>query len=443
MAMLYNRIYQKVRKDILDITVKNRVDHYDFIKFVNHKFTKEPEEAWTRKSNIAYDLFHCVLWTQKDIVSLGQARATIDKLIAQINKMDCGGIIRLTNHLKTQIVRDKQKLLQRTNPKRMDASSAKQHRHPRLNLKHYNDKKWKEFVEYISKEVHRCDRSNNDSNCSICGIGKDENVFILDGDQLDEDSITDLQKCATWMAGVDLAEAAEEQLDEDSITAFNTVLSFSRESITIQQLYQFSVKFARFLKDNAAIKDIMKQYHDEKESQKRAERDKCSMSQVSGSMTWLNKRLPNKDIDDEQMSKDKKKIMFKTDYFGQNPSKFDVAIGWLYDTAETNADLCNNINIFWSVRSSSVNNMILKIYDFMQNAQHVDGSYILNPEQFSLWKLDLKITEDAMKKLFNIVRGYTPTLSLDQFHHYFTFLLRMKYHAQDAILRSDQREDTP
>eukprot|EP01083_Nonionella_stella_P044005 118695_1 len=218
MAMLYNRIYQKVRKDILDITVKNRVDHYDFIKFVNHKFTKEPEEAWTRKSNIAYDLFHCVLWTQKDIVSLGQARATIDKLIAQINKMDCGGIIRLTNHLKTQIVRDKQKLLQRTNPKRMDASSAKQHRHPRLNLKHYNDKKWKEFVEYISKEVHRCDRSNNDSNCSICGIGKDENVFILDGDQLDEDSITDLQKCATWMAGVDLAEAAEEQLDEDSIT---------------------------------------------------------------------------------------------------------------------------------------------------------------------------------------------------------------------------------
>eukprot|EP01083_Nonionella_stella_P180613 644489_1 len=210
------------------------------------------------------------------------------------------------------------------------------------------------------------------------------------------------------MAGVDLAEAAEEQLDEDSITAFNTVLSFSRESITIQQLYQFSVKFARFLKDNAAIKDIMKQYHDEKESQKRPDQqNQCSLSDVTSSMAWLHgSKLLNKD--DHKMTKEDKFTRFKTEYFPAVPSKFDMAVAWLYDTAETNADLCNNINIFWSVRSSSVNNMILKIYDFMQNAQHVDGSYILNPEQFSLWKLDLKITEDAMKKLFNIVRGYTP-----------------------------------
>eukprot|EP00483_Globobulimina_turgida_P010736 UN10757 len=34
------------------------------------------------------------------------------------------------------------------------------------------------------------------------------------------------------------------------------------------------------------------------------------------------------------------------------------------------------------------------------------------------------------------------SLSLKQFYHYFTFLLRMKYHVQDVILRSNQREDT-
>eukprot|EP01083_Nonionella_stella_P291162 990764_1 len=432
MAMLYNRIYQKVRQDILDITVKNRVDHYDFIHFVNPEFKKDKEEdrsKWSRKSNIAYDLFHCVLWTQKDIVSLGQARATIDKLISQINNMGCGGIIRLTNHLKTRINQDKEKLLYKTNSKMMDASAGKQHRHPRLNRKHYNDKKWQKFVDDISKQVHRC---FGRSGCSICDIGKygdedekkeQKHVFILDED---EHSITDLPKCETWMAQF-------EQEEQQHNTVFNTVLSFSRDSITIQQLYQFSVKFARLLKDNAEIKGIMKQYHEKKEIQKREKHDQqigCSLVRLTNSMAWLSKKLPPRQE-------------FMNTYFPRFLSEFDMAISWLYDTAETNGDLCNNINIFWSVQSSSVNNMILKIYDFMQNAQHVDGSYILNPEQFSLWKLDLKITEESIKKLFNIVRGHTRTLSLHQFYHYFTFLLRMKYHAQDAILRSDQREDTP
>eukprot|EP01083_Nonionella_stella_P130097 394806_1 len=167
-------------------------------------------------------------------------------LISQINCMDCGGIIRLINHLKTRIDHDKKKL-ERTSSKMTDESGGQQHRHPRLNRKHYNDKKWKEFVGYVSKDVHKCDLTN----CSICCIGRyvdvlDEigiakhgqnHVFILDEDGIDQDSITDLQ-CEAWIS--DFEEAEQRQ---DSV--FHSVLSFSRDSITIQQLYQFSVKFAR------------------------------------------------------------------------------------------------------------------------------------------------------------------------------------------------------
>merc|ERR1712130_939733 len=99
-------------------------------------------------------------------------------------------------------------------------------------------------------------------------------------------------------------------------------------------------------------------------------------------------------------------------------------------------DLSNRIYPFWSGQ------FIKDIYDFMGSTEQIQGNYELKCAEFGQLKYSLNVNNESANKLFHIIRFKQRSLSWQQIYQYLTFVLRMKYNVQKAILNSKQAEDT-
>jgi len=131
---------------------------------------------------------------------------------------------------------------------------------------------------------------------------------------------------------------------------------------------------------------------------------------------------------------------FKVKYFGKfdetGAGSFLPEVRWLFENIEYVQDLCKRIYPFWGGR------FISGIYNFMESTEQIQGNYELKCAEFGQLKYSLNVNNESATKLFHIIRFKQRSLSWQQIYQYLTFVLRMKYNVQKAILNSKQAEDT-
>merc|ERR1712228_820611 len=198
---------------------------------------------------------------------------------------------------------------------------------------------------------------------------------------------------------------------------FDTIISFCASRITLQQLFQFSKLFKRFLSRNEKIHEMMKKYD---ESIKTTNIDNAITEAL-----FKKKRIPNTFE------------LFVAEYFDSaNTQGWDAETNYLFLGCENQYDLCHKIYPFWSGSS------IIDIYKFMESTEQIQGNYVIKEAEFGQLKHSLHVNDELALKLFHIIRFKIRTLSWKQIYNYFKFVLKMKYNVQRSVLKSKNAEDT-
>ena len=97
---LYYKIFTNLIKNQQNANDRFVVSHDIFCKFMDRDYDIDSNrENWSKKTKASSDLFQSVLDSSSDFVTLGQIKQTINKLIYDIKDMECGGLIRIMNHL--------------------------------------------------------------------------------------------------------------------------------------------------------------------------------------------------------------------------------------------------------------------------------------------------------------------------------------------------------
>ena len=434
-------------------------DHSDHSDLDDLSDDDQHEEIiWTRKAKIAANIFQSVLDSQHMFVTLGQVMQTVNSLIDEVLDMRCGDLTRIMNHLSNKMKDDDQRcqrkcaqlsydvdntlfeeikeededeqkstvlidaskqFKKRLNRKR---ARSKYEKNPKLNFQLKDRAKWNIFAQSISRAGMTCyDEfrpelgSVNEKVLSVDEVILDNTSFLVlrKGNHEEESKYNDghekLSKSYTRR------KSNWHNPETYILRVFDTILSFNADVITLQQMFDFSVKFAYFLKQKSNINKLMRQY--EKHQDKYQDEDTLKRKHPEyATKNWT-------DFND-----------FKEKYIDNKD--FEAEILWLYDHSTSKLDLCNKLNLFWPGGQ-----MVLLIHRFMQNTAEVTGIYTLRAEEFCLLKHTLQISETAARKLFLIIRHKKRSLSWKQLHNYFKFLLIMKYRIQFAINNSPKRED--
>merc|ERR1712154_117648 len=140
---------------------------------------------------------------------------------------------------------------------------------------------------------------------------------------------------------------------------FDTIISFCASRITLQQLFQFSKLFKRFLCKNSSIDEMMKRY-DASIKSTDAEDESALITEALFKKT----RIP---ATFEQ---------FESEYFAQKIEGYDAEKNYLFLGCENKYDLCHKMYPFWS------GSIIVDIYKFMESTEQIQGNYVLKEAEF-------------------------------------------------------------
>eukprot|EP01083_Nonionella_stella_P214243 772074_1 len=475
---LYKRVHIKVKTQLMNITDLNCITHDIFVRFIDPEYEVQSCKASTlnqmnalkneqelfgstehkidiscadervdghesSRSKAASNLFHAMIHSQHNrSVSLGQIRESIHKCMRDIDLLDCGGITRVINHLLANVLEDNETSRQRSarlyEDNNFSFNFAYDVKYAKLQLKHLDRRKWSDFVQQLAQDCHFC---NEECECKLCQNHFDHcasnmSVMMMNGNEM-------------FGRQINRSTLRLEQERRDKV--FDVMLSFCSENITLQQIFSFSVRFAHVLKHNDEITKLMVRYHQYRYDMKKFKPKLFQEDHQRRNEFWV-RGLPETfdEFKQEFVWKDVWKSKQEKDETAKMLRDFKQELVWLHKHSKTIGELCYNINLFWSFKSNSNESkksvphglMVLETYDFMKNAEKVTGSYTMMPSQFALLKHALGISDDCIHELFYIIRRKMRALSLQQMYKYFTFLLRMKYAVQNAILKSEQREDT-
>ena len=115
---------------------------------------------------------------------------------------------------------------------------------------------------------------------------------------------------------------------------------------------------------------------------------------------------------------------------------FVPEIRWLHEHVHSIEHFHRTVYPFWS-------GMFLNVLsDFMVSAENIQGNHEVTYAEFDQLKHGVNIHDESFLELFHIIRFKQQSLSWQQIYHYLTFVLRMKYNVEEAILNSKQAEDT-
>eukprot|EP01084_Bolivina_argentea_P194766 334238_1 len=441
MIMIYQQMFSALNREMNDGDTFV-VTHDAFCSFVDAKgFDPDKNKnEWTNKTTAASDLFLSVFDAQENLVTLGQIRQTIVKLIRDVTAMKCGQLTRIINHLNKQLKEDttrcaqdrvkyvewiKNKMeeknelttqLTMSDDDDVEASGdgsrinskQKTMQNPGLAFNHISQNKWVNFIDGIG-----CNFQMNVSSTKISST-LDEHKELLEEHQekqiiesILDNTTFDIIKIQTENNNIAEDNKIEEKYENKDIErkeskkkslgkkqrrkVFDTTLSFCAERITLQQLFLFSKRFRTFLRKNDTVNEMLCQY------------DKI----INEHSTESKRRFSESELLETrvEIKMKQRKIPlyfegFKREYFGDVEVKqYNEEVNYLFLRCENVYDLCHRIYPFWS---GSLNQDIMI---FMESTEQIQGNYELKKEEFGQLKHSLNVSDDFLAvKLFHIIR---------------------------------------
>ena len=262
----------------------------------------------------------------------------------------------------------------------------------RLKYKFLKKPDFVDFTDLISEAEYRRDGhfvpDRDGTNATVSEVVLDNAKWfilkhreetLLDGDHDGESDNEVIEEKEVMMLPLAGSSQRKESKDEDRKAReemFDAVLSFHADVITLQQLFEFAVRFALFLKRNQKLRVFLKEF------------ERMTAEYGGDVVQW-----------EEDEKNDFQKWLeavdmrtFRRDYGleSKNVAKYKEEVQWVFDDSTSALDVCRKMNLFYPGGF-----LILKIHHFMNNTADVSGTYCLRLEEFGLWKHSLKINDIA------------------------------------------------
>eukprot|EP01083_Nonionella_stella_P180070 641139_1 len=500
-VMLYERTFSTLNMKTVDSGDMFTCDHDVFVKFVDAKgFTPgSPMKDWTHKTRATSDLFQSVLDDAQKVVTLGQVRQTIDKLMRDIGGMKCGELTRIMNHLRHQYTDDNNRceakrktylrvvgqqdaatqlrtqqsmLSQRsrrinsTDKDKFDINAIQENAedpsspiakketmmNPGLEFKHILRHKWIHFIDELAagfemnvksskiKHIlaHKRGHSDHEEEAKFDDSGGKEIIdSILENTKFDIIRVPQSHGFSEDVDEDEKAEMKEESRKKESRR--KQVVKKKRAEVFDTMLSFCNARVT--LQQLFSFSNMFKDFFTENGVVNAMMQQYDLMVKHSASLNTLSEEQKLRRVRIPQTIEEFKEVYFEGTLAphpetGKPDNTWDAEITWLFLGTENKYDLCHKIYPFWS------GSIISDIYSFMESTEQIQGNYELKEAEFSQLKHQLNVNDELATKLFHIIRFKLRSLSWKQIYSYFKFLLLMKYNVHKAILTSKQAEDT-
>ena len=413
--MLYERTFSTLRTKIIADGDMFVCTHDVFCKFADAKgfnVDLDPKE-WSNKTHAASDLYQSALDEAQNFVTLGQIRQTIDKLMSDIATMKCGELTRIMNHLYREYRTDenrckaeRKKYVEWLKDTAEDNDDDDENdeavlaeldtqlsirdddgdrngimRNPGLSFKHISKNKWIDFLKLIAANFKMNIPSTELSKTVVDLYGdeeeEDEKVESQQNEQMDNGKTKKIIESILDNTNFDIIRIHRDEQKYEEPTkyedqkkkktrtnkkrgeVFDTIISFCASRITLQQLFQFSKLFKRFLCKHSIIDEMMKEY------------DESIKSTTDNAVTenlFKKTRIP---ATFEQ---------FVAEYFNsEHMDGWDAETNYLFLGCENKYDLCHKIYPFWSA------SIIVDIYKLSWHYPFVFSASITCSIHSDLW----------------------------------------------------------